>query len=78
MAQALAATGGGDGTHGSASSGSASSGGGATGGDGGGDEGRAIRSASLRHALSGGVAGAFSKTCTAPLARMVILYQVGP
>lgn len=33
------------------------------------------RSASIRHALSGGVAGAFSKTCTAPLARLVILYQ---
>jgi hypothetical protein len=38
---------------------------------------RAIRSAGLRHALSGGVAGAFAKTCTAPLARLVILYQVG-
>ncbi|KAI8464682.1 MAG: mitochondrial substrate carrier family protein B [Monoraphidium minutum] len=37
---------------------------------------RVIRSAGLRHALSGGVAGAFAKTCTAPLARLVILYQV--
>ena len=37
---------------------------------------RGIRAAGLRHALSGGVAGAFSKTCTAPLARLVILYQV--
>ena len=27
--------------------------------------------------LSGGVAGAFSKSCTAPLARLTILYQVG-
>ena len=26
--------------------------------------------------LSGGVAGAFSKSCTAPLARLTILYQV--
>ena len=28
--------------------------------------------------LSGGVAGAFSKSCTAPLARLTILYQVPP
>lgn len=35
------------------------------------------RSANLLHALSGGVAGALAKTATAPLARLVILYQVG-
>ena len=27
--------------------------------------------------LAGGVAGAFSKTCTAPLGRMTILFQLG-
>lgn len=27
--------------------------------------------------LAGGMAGAFSKTCTAPFGRMTILYQLG-
>jgi hypothetical protein len=27
--------------------------------------------------LAGGLAGAFSKTCTAPFGRMTILYQLG-
>mmetsp|Transcript_152 Transcript_152/g.546 ORF Transcript_152/g.546 Transcript_152/m.546 type:complete len:346 (+) Transcript_152:265-1302(+) len=31
----------------------------------------------LKLLLAGGVAGAFAKSCTAPLARMTILYQVG-
>lgn len=31
----------------------------------------------LRYAAAGGVAGAFAKSCTAPLARLTILYQVG-
>lgn len=30
----------------------------------------------LEHLIAGGVAGAVSKTCTAPLARLTILFQV--
>ncbi|KAK4771330.1 hypothetical protein SAY87_031862 [Trapa incisa] len=30
----------------------------------------------VQHLLAGGVAGAFSKTCTAPLSRLTILFQV--
>lgn len=30
----------------------------------------------VAHLISGGVAGAFSKTCTAPLGRITILFQV--
>lgn len=32
----------------------------------------------LRMLVAGGISGAASKTCTAPLARLTILYQVDP
>ncbi|CAN1135113.1 Mitochondrial substrate carrier family protein B [Linum perenne] len=31
---------------------------------------------SLQHMLAGGIAGAFGKTCTAPMARLTILFQI--
>ncbi|CAN0926478.1 Calcium-binding mitochondrial carrier protein SCaMC-1-A [Linum grandiflorum] len=31
---------------------------------------------SLQHMLAGGIAGAFAKTCTAPMARLTILFQI--
>ncbi|CAI0427352.1 unnamed protein product [Linum tenue] len=31
---------------------------------------------SVQHMLAGGIAGAFSKTCTAPMARLTILFQI--
>lgn len=34
-------------------------------------------STSMKVMLAGGMAGAFSKTCTAPFGRMTILYQIG-